>query len=333
MGTQVIAASTLTAGLRSDFADTYAKQKRTSDARLAPLMQVDVPSDQLTEYVGYFESAPHMGRWTRGKGIPSKAFASKQFTVTNKDWGHRVEWHRNDRMDDQTGTLFSMAKKAGESAATLDLRVAFQILTGAANSRLLESLPTAPDGAALFSTTDGSSAARFGATDGNLLTGGGVATGAAIRADLWAALEQARLYQDTEGEPLFGDEEIEAGVTVIYGAANEAVFREAFVQGRTLAAATTATSNAAVTNTILESGLPLTLWPTQRITDNDWIVVFHGAWLKPLFSTLREPMMEEFANMESGSDYSRESGVEYIQWHLRKGYGLNLPFGVLKINN
>ncbi len=337
MANTVISANMLTAGLRSEFADTYLKQKRASDTRVSDVMLTDVPSDKLTEIYGYFESAPHMRRWVRGKGIPSKPFASKQFSVTNKDWGQRVEWHRNDRMDDQTGTLFEAAQAAGRSAGALDERILFQIMTAASDFDLLESIPNAPDGVALFSTVDGDGAARFGATNGNLLSGSGVATGSAIRTDLWSVIAQARLYQGTEGQPLFDDAMLDAGVTIMYGAANEEVFREAFVQELTAFIRTGASTSdtggvAAVTNTVLASGMPITLWPTQRITDNDWFVAFKGAPKKAIFSQNREALQEEFATMEN-SDSARETGIEYGQWHLRKGYGVALPYGLIKVNN
>lgn len=339
MPAEVIAASLLTAGLRSDFKDNYMKSKRASDARLGNVMQIDVPSDKLTELFAYPLSAAHMKQWPRGKDIPNKPFTAVQFSVTNKDWGHRITWHRNDRADDQTGSLYENAQQGGKSGGVMDERIFFQILTGATDANLLESLPNAPDGAALFATTAGG-AARFGATNGNLLTGTGVATAQAVRSDFWNTMAQFRLFQDTEGQPLYDDSDLDQGATIIAGAANESVFREAFLQGRTIQIVTNPTvgggtdnaAAAAVTNTILESGLKITLWLTQRITDNDWFVGLKGAWRKAIFSTSREAMKEEFANMDN-SDYSKDTGDEFIQWHQRKGYGVNLPFGLNKVNN
>lgn len=334
---QVIAASLLTAGLRSDFVNNYGAAKRQADVRLGQCMLTDVKSDKLTEIYGYPKSAPHMRRWPRGWDISQKAFGSVQFSVTNKDWGHRIPWHRNDRMDDQTGSLFQMAQQGGKSAGVLDERVFFQILTGATDADLLESIPTAPDGAALYATVDGASAARFGATNGNLLTGNGVATASAIRGDIWSSIQQFKLFQDTEGQPLFTDAELDEGFVVVAGAHLESIMTEALLLPsvaypiRNVAGAENVAAVAAP-NSLGVAGKNLSIWHTQRITTNDIFVFMRGCWVRPIFSQLREPLQEEFANMDNDS-LSRRTGEEYIQWHFRKGYGVNLPIGTVKIDN
>ena len=58
----------------------------------------------------------------------------------------------------------------------------------------------------------------------------------------------------------------------------------------------------------------------------------NGCWVKPIFSLAREGIKEESATMDT-SDYSKDTGIEFQQWHLRRGYGVNLPFGVIKVNN
>ncbi len=110
------------------------------------------------------------------------------------------------------------------------------------------------------------------------------------------------------------------------------MFREAFLQGRTAIGANTATSNAAVTNTILESGVQVSLWSTQRITDDDWFVFLADSPTKSVFRQVREALSENVQTMEN-SDIARSTKVEGVQWHMRAGYGLSLPIQSIKVNN
>ena len=121
-------------------------------------------------------------------------------------------------------------------------------------------------------------------------------------------------------------------MVVTYGVANDQAFREAFQQGRTLAAATSVTGNAAVSNIILESGLQIELWPTQRISDDDWFVFAKGAPHKPVFQQVRTPLRESYANVDN-SDLARETKIESISWDSREGFGVTVPYQCVKVNN
>lgn len=324
---QVIAGNVLTAGLRQEMADTYLKVKRESDARLSLVMDLNLPSDKRQEIYAFFRAAPHAARWDRGDAIPTKGFEALQYTVTNFKYGRRVGWHIDDREDDQTQTLVDQARNVGRSFAMLPERFFFELLTGTAD--LLPSVPTSADGAAFFATT-ALGTDRFGVTDGNLLTGSGVASATAIRSDFWNTMEQYRLMQDGEGQPLHSDDTVDGGAVIIYNAANEEVFRETFLQGRTFEEGSV--GGAAVTNTILESGMKVTLWSTQRLTDNDWFVFLKQPPKKAAFVQNRTQLREYYATAET-SDRARDTGEEYIQWDQRMGVGINEPYGAVKVNN
>lgn len=325
MPSQVIAGPALTAGLRTEFRDQYMISVEEEADRKALLME-DIQSDKLTELYAYFETAPYPVRWPRGQNIGAANFKAVQFQATNFDWGRRIIWHRNDRMDDQTKSLFEQARMLGQHFATLWQRLFFQLLQGTADSDLLPSVPNAPDGVAFFSTTDGGGSPRFGATDGNLLTGTGVGTAAAVRADFFDAVEQFKLFQDTEGQPLWSDSILDTGYLVIYGAANEQVVREAFQQTITQG------SSAGISNIILDAGLKVRLWSTQRIADNDIYVVLMGAPKKSTFRQIREPLREASATMEN-SDLARSTGEEYLQFNERGTASIAIPYQAVKINN
>lgn len=330
-GPLVESSNTLAAGIRSNFAGTYDATAPGIRAKLEPMVDF-VPSDKLTETYAYYESPPHPRRWDRGEKSTGDAFLSKSFSITNKDWVDRVNWHRNDLDDDQTKSLYRRASQAGGNFALLDERIIFQILLAATNAELLESIPTAPDGAALFS-----SSTRFGHANGNIKSGSGVATAAAITSDLFASLARIIAFQDTKGQPLFNPSILGMKVHVLFGAANLEVFTSAFASERTLQKITgTSTSDtsvaAAISNLIMAKGFSVELTPTPRITDNDWFVYLEGGNVKPFVVQERQALREITRTMEN-SDTAAETKEEWVQWDARRGYGLNLPYTLIKVDN
>lgn len=322
MPNQVIAANTLTAGLRATFADTYKMQYEVIRSRLGNVMELGLASDKLTEIYGYFESAPPTRRWARGDTISADEFGSRQFSVTNLDWGIQVNWMEQDRQDDLTKSLLDRARDAGRSFAALPERVFFQILRGVVDNDLLPAIPTAPDGLAMYAAN------RFGLVAGNIAPGTG-ATTANVRTDFFTGVEQIRAFQDTQGQPLWPDAVLDGpgGWTCVYPLHMDQQFRECFIQSRT------ADNNAAVTNIITESGLKVNLWATQRLPagNDDWYL-FAPVPQKALFQQVRMPVRESFANFDN-SDQVRQTKVEYVQWDSREGYGLTLPYQTVTINN
>jgi len=320
-------ASDLFRDIRAEFLSTY----RTGvgrNAKLANVMRLGVSSDQRVERYGYYESTPTISRVDRSEALGEDAFRAISYEVANLTFGKAIGWHEEDLDDVKLGDFREQARMLATRAAQLPERIFFQILTGAADASLLSAIPLAPDGAALHATT-AAGAARFGAVSGNLLTGTGVATSGAIRSDLWNAIEQWKLFQDTEGEPLLDEAVTEQGITIVYNSANEEVFREALAQGRTV---DRAGGGQSVTNTILESGLKLTLWSTQRLTDNDWFVSLDGLAPRAVFEQLRMPprMIEE---TRENSERARRNRIMALLLDMRAGYGINLPYASIAINN
>ncbi len=198
--TTVLASNVLANGLRTEFADTYIKTRQTlANSRLGQVMDLNVGATNRQHEFAYFESAPHMEYWQRGDTVPTKAFDSVQWTVPVYEFARRIPWSKFDRKDDQTQSLMDAARQAGASAGLLPERIFFNLITG--NTDTLPAVPNAPDGAAMFS-----SATRFGAASGNLLTATAGNTAATILADYYAAMEQFRLFQDGEGQPLLGED-------------------------------------------------------------------------------------------------------------------------------
>lgn len=333
----VIASSVLANGLRTDFWDTYASfRNRMADSRLSGVMDLGVPATNREHEFGYFEAAPHFEQWVRGQSIPADGFDSTSFTVPVYTWGRRVKWHNEDREDDQTQSLFDVARMAGQSAALLPERFFFDLITATAGT--LPAIPLAPDGAAMFATTTPDGADRFGVSSGNLLTGTGVASVSAIRTDYYNGIEQWKQYQDGKGQPLLSDDVIDSGVVIVHGAADTEAMEEAFMQRRQGILgpdnATDAVTSVAASNLVQDASRNVTLWGTQRLATGDWFMFLKNPPKKATFFLDRKGVMEESAlRGENNSDLQRNTGEEYIQWHSRSGAGIALPFAAMKVNN
>ena len=325
MPAPVMAGQSFRAGLRNEVLGTYRRQYEGLRNVLESLAMLDRPSDKRSEFYFYYESAPHLQRWIYGESVPESGFKGIQYEIINRRWGGAITWQADDAADDQTRSLISQAQELGRSAAGLDERVLMQIVREATDSKLLPSIPNAPDGAAIWNTTAGGSN-RFGATNGNLITGGGVASAAAIRTDYWKARQQFNLFQDTEGEPLFDGAITDGSALLVYGAANEEVFTAAFlreiIQG----------TSAGISDEIRASGKTPRLRSTQRITDNDWFVILDVPQIKPTLVQVREPIQEARAT-EQNSDIARKFDEHSMRFKMRKGYGVNIPYAGVKINN
>jgi hypothetical protein len=327
----VIASQVLANGLRTEFADTYsAIQNRQADSRLSLVMDLSIGATNREHEFAYFEAAPHMAQWTRGSSIPEDAFDSVSFTTPVYTWGRRIKWHKEDRKDDQTQSLMDIARMAGQSAALLPERFFFDLLTGGTNT--LPAVPNAPDGAAFFATTAGG-AARFGVTDGNLLTGNGIASVSSIRTDYYNAIEQFKQMQDGKGQPLLSDEVIDSGVVCVHSAADTEAMEEAFLQRRQGEVLGT-DAGTTPSNLVQDASRNVTLWGSQRLATGDWYVFLRNPAKRATFTLDREGI-QEYSSLEgdNNSDHTRNTGEEYVQWERRAGAGIALPYSAIKINN
>lgn len=338
LGVPVAAAALLTAGLKATFMDTYnPTYQGLKDGLLGEMMQMDLPSDKLTELYAYAESAPHPVRVPRGQNMPHKNFKTVGFNVTNLDWMMAIDYHANDVADDQIGALMPRAQDGARNFGLLDERVFYQIVTNATDSKLLggaNPIPSAPDAGALFATTAGG-AARFGATSGNLLTGNGVGAAQTIRNDFMSARSQFGLFQDTEGQPWHADSVYQKGFVVLYNISNERLFQEALAQNPTFQSQTSGGSiaAAAVQNVVTATaGLPVKLYGSQRITDNSFYVFLVGDPRKAIFSQMRMPL-QTIQRTENNSESARESLVLGLNMRARRGYGVRIPLGAIKVSN
>jgi hypothetical protein len=315
----------LTAGLQATFANTYAKSYRSSVEKVSRVVQLGLPATARTVPLGYNETAPYPQFWDYGEEIPEGNFNSVGYSVTIRRWAHRVKWNHDDRIDEQTNTLKQRVLQLAEHYGTLHERIAFQLIRGNADPKLLPAVPNAPDGAAFFATTAGG-VNRFGVSSGNLLTGNGVNDVASIQRDYYRALQQWLLQTDPQGEPLHQPEEVEGGILVIAGASVKENFERAFYGTIQQGVA------AGLSNILKDAGKNFDLWFTPRIPDNDWFLFLTGSELKPIGQFTMEDLMTTEADW-SNSDFARTNDIEYFQAKARYGYVINLPYQAMEINN
>lgn len=333
-------------GLRAEMLGTYKRQYEAQREKLSVIMSMDLPSTKRTEFYFFWRSAPHIVKWAYGESMPESGFHGVRFNITNVRWGRAISWQADDRADDQTNSLMDQARGLGQSIGLLDERVALQIMQGTTDNDLLSDretgnspepgnentdggIPTAPDGQSLFSTTRDGTNARFGATNGNLLTGTAVTTGpteSTMRADYWSAREQFALFQDTEGQPLLNPSIVRSQACFIFAANNWDTAAAAFQRS------VIPESSAGVSNELNAEGLTPILWPTQRITTDDYFVGLSGVTLKALFSQNRQPI-QEFVATKENSDLARQQDEESIRFKTRRGYGVAEPYALLEVNN
>lgn len=328
--------STIAAGIRDDFMATYEPAFKGVLDSIGDVMRLDVPFNHRTETFGMHETMPYPERFDEGnESIPEEGTGSKSFSVTTYDYGKRVTWRVKDREDNKIGDLRAKASMLGEHFASLPSRVFIELITGSAS--LLPAIPNAPDGAAPFSTTDGAGADRFGVSGGNIVTGGGVTTSALITTDFFSAVSRFGRMLDVKGQPYWEPNVLRERYVVFYNVANIEKFTQAFAAlsvHSTIAGSSTTNvqTGAGVSNIILASGVQVTLRPTSRITDNDWLVFRADSGIKPFFMGTRRALEMSEATKDN-SDTTRDIAKEYVQFTSRLAFGVNVPFAAVKVNN
>ena len=314
---------TLTQGVKNQFAASYEPLYQNIEAELRDIIWFDAPSDKISELYAQFDTAPYPRRWDPGTPIPSSAMGGRQFRVQNRDFGFRIYLPKNWE-DDQTGYAMAMARDTGSHWATLAERIFFEVIIGTAS--LLPTTVSSADGNALYLTTT-----RYGSSGGNVVTVTGTSTVQQIITDYYGVVRRFTEFQDTQGQPYFNH--TYGGLKVVVGSSLTLVWRQALKQIIVPLDASTATSNAGVSNTIMAANDEPELVISQRITDTKQYYFKKGLPVdrRPLIRQIRKAQVEHIGNYET-SDHTRDTGEPYLQWDSREGWGSALAIGTVRVS-
>lgn len=329
----VIAGPALVRGIKNNFINTYKSTYDGIEATIGQWIDLGIPSDNISTLFGYFESAPHPRRRDWGDPVEQEGFRARNFSIEQFSWDVAVTWLRYQRKFDLLQDLENQASQAGANFAFLPERLMFQFITdNTTDDDLLPRLPNLPDGAALFSGTDGDGNDRNGVSGGNLIDGAastGIASSDAIRDDYFTGLRRFVEFQDKKGQPFIDPGLVSRnGVTIFHAPEHNKVFAEAFVQARTIEGSNTPS------NIILDAGKRVELVETQRLTGDDWFMFLNNPPTKPFAQIMGEALQVE-EQLTSNSDRGRsikEEGVFFSQigsLGVTQGAG----FFTLKIDN
>lgn len=282
------------------------------------------------ETIAYWEAPGEAKIWNDGQPRSYQGMKTQSFTVVTRRWQDAIEWKVSDKEDDRTRTLKQVAAEKGKSFARIIRRVFFQMTLGSTDTNLLPAVPNTPDGAAFFSATDGDSADRFGLSGGNIESGGGVASVAAVKTDFYQAIGRFLQFVNSGGRPVFDESIFDGGFIVYINPANLEVFTEAFYGRMVPSIAGTASQD----NSISQK-YQIELRPAPEITDNDWFIFLRSVpeGKKPMVWTGARPVVETPFSKETGSDRARDFDVEGNAYDSRWGFGLGLPWCAVKVNN
>lgn len=323
----VNAGALLTPGMLADAAYVYKFTYKGVYERLKDVVWLDATSDKLQEIRGYLQAAPYPERWDRGSTISAAAMTAIQFTIPNQDWGKRIYFHDDDVQDDQTSSLYTMARDLGEHWATLPERIFYQVLQSTTDPTLLGTIPNAADGLGLYSGS-----ARFGIATGNQFNNTGQTINAVMN-DIFTVKQTYINMQDTQSQPLWDPSTLQAnGFRIFHGPALTLVMSQVAKSIVVPIGANTATSNAGITNFVMADGSHISWENNQRITGNSFY-----CWLQNMpnekrcfLRQIRQGFFESIGNWET-SDHTRDTGELYLQYKNREGYGLVLPFNTVKV--
>lgn len=324
-------ASPLVEGIRTEMVGTYQLDYPTNLEFWKQIFFNVVPVRSSYYQYTYPGTPPYIARQPKGTAPKTGNFKYYGNRIDVFAYAARIEMNLDDLADDQTGSIYTQARRLSQNAATLPNRLAIQLLTGTVDTDLLPYLPICDDGAGLLSTTDGDGKARFGRTGGNIITLAGT-TPADIVAWLQAVIAAFPVFKDTQSEPLINPEYVKNGIMLIHGPAIEPEVRAALNQ-RTLFTEAIQGGNvvgaANPTNVLIDAGVKIQTHSDPRITDSKLYACLMSPEVpKPAIWGERMPLYETYAD-EPVSDRVRDTNQAYLQVRTRVAAGYGLPYGII----
>jgi hypothetical protein len=272
------------------------------------------------------DSVPFPSRWAYSAGRTYRTFKDRYIDISNTAYEISIPYNKYDEEDDQLGDVKSHISLATRRFLQLPDKFLGEYLNNSAD--LLPALANAFDGVALFSDVDGNGDARFNTTGGNIVTGSGTATTAAVKHDLMVAQRRFLRFRDTAGEIIFGEDDVKfENLHVIVPTAMNGVIQEL---SKAQYLHMDVASNTSESNIVMQT-FSSNINPYLS-DDVDWYVaVKHPYWRGLAYRAPQDvrQIIAEFSN----SDHARKYNEECLYADVRCGMGVWAPWVIIKVNN
>lgn len=311
------------AGILNDFRGVYLDMRRTSDERCAMVMDMGKTSNKRTEKRAYGLGAGHARYRPYGEPARFDSLEFRGLETTNHIYEFGTDWEIYDREDDLTQSIPEHVAEGGRSLALVEERAIFDFINGTtmATGGVLPYVPNAADGLPTFSGS-----ARFGHANGNIISGFATTDVTTVRTGVYAADRRFREFT-LRGQPMFKDNVLDGPMLVIYSAADNLVFAEAFNLPVIPSAAGTASQSNILRAQL--GGKEYTLWCTTRMNAGEMVTALVNSPTKPLFRQTRTAVKPRVGN-DGTSDTTSLKRKEWAHWERRAGFGSTEPYGWIK---
>lgn len=304
-------------GLRANYWEVWRPRYQGFLQQIGRVIWAEAPSDKIKEIYGYPLTAPYPRLWKNDENFPSDNFLSRRFQVINRDYAMRVYLPRNFE-DDQTSSVFTVARDIGRNWGTLPERNFYAYIQGSIDIDLLPVIPQSADSNALYT-----SSVRYGRSAGNTVSQSGSTTVQQLTTDLYGAHQAFQEMQNTKNQPYHDLADL-ANISVFYGTTLNLLINQAQYLTRVPWEQTTGTNGTGQTPTNLlnEGGVRFTYVGSQRITDSKLYLFLPDLPVerRPLIRQVRKGQQEAQGNLAT-SDHTRNTGQPYIQFDSREGWG------------
>lgn len=314
------------AAVKNSFFRSLLRMKQDKQPYLDKLFATGKKSEGVQELHAQVADNVIWRRWPKGE--PRKWDSGKEFyyTIVNHEYQAGLRHHKNDRLDDRTGTFQKSLDAAARNYYSLFNEVAHQLLTATSNPELLPSIPNSYYGISLIS------ASHTFVTGGNTFSGSGTSA-TNIETDIFTGSVRFRDMK-MEGKPrrywTTDDVKVEKMIFVIPPEL-EKVF-ESLKKGNIIAQDNTAADSIAGRSNILMNRINYYVEP--RLTDaDDWYIIMDAdPSVKPFVKVPREEIVVTNETWPNDS-YSKQTGYEYYGASCRWGFSVYEPRSIIKVTN
>lgn len=264
--------------------------------------------------------------WMYGKPRQYSSFVDRYITMNLVPYSMAIEWSKFDDEDDQLGDMKMHAQRSVERFLMLPDVLIAEYFNGTAS--LNPDLLSAYDGASIFSATNGSGAARGGATGGNIVTGTGI-TPAAIMHDLFRVQQRFLSFVDPNaGKPILSPDEVKFENMMVVNPVqlNEVVHKAADSENLKVS-----TDNMVSETNILKGRFEHQENQYLTSTTNWFVVLKHPMW-RPFAYRAPKSVDSVIADINN-SDRMREFYNMCIYANIRTRLGPYFPLVIIEVTN